>query len=242
MYASIFHRLLRMSLALVGLVLFGTMGYMTIENWSPLDGAYMTVITLSTVGYGETNALSPAGRGFTVVLIAFSLVGVSLWTASITSFFVENDLRDTFNKSRKAKMISKLRQHAIVCGATQIGLFVAEQLIAGGKSVVIVDPDEARLKEVSDRLRSVLTVAGNSTDEMILTDAGLLDAKYIVAATDSDIDNLLIAITCKDLGRSIHVSARCEDYSVANRMRKAGVDADVNPSQLVGQQMVSLIS
>lgn len=236
-YESIFDRLMKMGLALIGLMILGTIGYMIVERWSPLDALFMTVITLSTVGYGETNSLTGAGRSFTIVLIVVSMIGMSLWTASVTSFFVENDLRKTFQKRRMRKMINRLSQHAIICGATDIGLSVAVKLIESGQSVVIIDTDEQLLNSVVDRLGTVLTVHGNPTDELTLADAGLISAKYVVAATNSDIDNLLIAFTSKEIGGSVVVIAKCEDFSVGNRMRKAGVDAIVNPNEVAGKQI-----
>jgi len=242
MYRQLYSRAVWMGLAFVGLVLFGTVGYVVVEQWTPLDGAYMTIVTMSTVGYGETNELSPVGRAFTALLISICLIVMSLWTAAVTSFVVENDLRGTFFKSRIVRMIAKLQKHAVVCGATEIGIVVAQHLSNAGMSVVVIDADPSRLARIRDRFANILTLEGSPTDEMTLADARLIDAQHVVAATDVDIDNLLIAITSKDLAHKVYVSAKCDDPSIANRMRKAGVDDVVSPTFVTGNQLASLIT
>lgn len=235
------NRLTSVGVLLSGLVLFGTCGFVALEGWSWLDGFFMTVITLSTVGYGTPQNLSEHGQWFTSVLIVLCIVSMTYWTAILTSFIVENDLGGNFLRRRFLKMISQLKDHTIVCGIDQMAETVIETLIRQRKSVVVVSEDADRLQLLRRRFRKLLTVEGSPTDERVLAQANVLEAKYVVAAMDSEIDNLLISITCKDLGGDIEVFARSNDLTIANRMRKARVDAVISPNQICGSRVAEMI-
>ena len=213
---------------------------MLIEGWSPLDAAYMIVITISTVGYGEPHTMSQTGRAFTVVLVFVCLVAMSFWTASLTSYLVDGDLNGQLLAKRMRKMISKLRNHTIVCGASLMGGAVVEQLAEAGRPVVLVDTEEESLKHFREYY-DVLTVSGSGTDELTLAEAGILDAGSVVVATDCEMSNLLIAISCKDLCGEIRVFAVCNDPTIANRMRKAGVDEVLSPPRVCGERTAAAI-
>ena len=236
-----FRRLIKVFLCVVGLVVFGTTGYVLIEGWSLLDGFYMTVITLSTVGYGEIQTLTPPGRYFTAVLIFFCLVSMTCWTAALTSFIVESDLQGSFLRRRTLKMVAQLKKHTIVCGSGLMAQAVIERLIRARQSVVVVSDNPEEINQLRKRFRRLLIVEGKATDELTLAEANVLEAKNVVAAMESEIDNLLIAITCKDMGRDIAVFARSNDSTIANRMRKAGVDEVISPCQLCGDRVAQLI-
>jgi voltage-gated potassium channel len=135
------------------------------------------------------------------------------------------------------QVISKLAGHTIVCGSNQMAEVVIERLTRKRKKVVVVDEDKDRLAELQKRYRRIMTIEGAATNELNLADANVLSAANVVAALPSDLDNLLIAITCRDLNEEIAVYAESNDLTVANRMRKAGVDRVVNPSQLCGMHV-----
>lgn len=235
-------RLCWVGLFVAGLMLFGTAGYVLIEGWSASDGFFMTVITLSTVGYGETQALTADGRTFTSALIFLSLVSMTWWSAALTSFVVEQDLGGSLKRKRMQKMIDDLKEHTVVCGAGQMAEAIIERLVRARIPVVLVDADSARLTELKRRFRRLLTVEGNPTDELVLCKANILTAQHVVAATDSEIDNLLISITCKDMGQGVRVIARSNDFTVSNRMRKAQVDEVISPCQICGDRIADLIT
>ncbi len=230
-------RLIRVGVLLFGLVLFGSIGYVILEGGDFADGFYMTVITLSTVGYGETRELTQYGRWFTSILICLCVVGMTCWTAALTSFLIDIDLGGNLLRRRMVQVISKLAGHTIVCGSNQMAEVVIERLTRKRKKVVVVDEDKDRLAELQKRYRRIMTIEGAATNELNLADANVLSAANVVAALPSDLDNLLIAITCRDLNEEIAVYAESNDLTVANRMRKAGVDRVVNPSQLCGMHV-----
>ncbi|MFK7817378.1 MAG: TrkA family potassium uptake protein [Planctomycetaceae bacterium] len=236
-----FRRLLKAAYFLLGVLLLGTFGYMVVEGWGFADSFYMTVITVSTVGYGETNTLSPDGRAFTSGLIFLSLVSMTGWSAVLTSFLVESDLSGNFQRRKTARMISQLKGHTIVCGTGLMAQAVIERLARKRTDVVVIDSDAEALDTLKKRFRRLLVLEGEGTNEMNLAKANVLEASHVVAATDSETDNLLIGITCKDMGPNLTVIARSNNISIANRMRKSGIDEVISPSQLGGERVTDLI-
>jgi voltage-gated potassium channel len=234
-------RLLRVMLALAALVTFGTLGYTIVEGWSLADGFFMTVITLSTVGYGEPQPLTPQGRTFTAALIFLCLLCMTWLTATLTSILVEDDLSGRRSRRRMLKMIESLKDHTIVCGSSLMAQAVIERLMRKRAPVVVVDKDAAGLAELKRRFRSLYTIDGDATNELTLAEAGLMNARHVVAALESDVDNLMITITCKDMGREIDVFARSNDTAIANRMRKAGANEVVSPNQICGDRFAALV-
>lgn len=237
-----FQRLRTVFLVVSMILMLGTLGYVAVEGWEISDGLFMTVITMSTVGYGETQDLSPVGRIFTSILIFICLIGMTYWSAVWTSLVIEADLTGSNLKRKLRKMISKLDDHIIVCGSNEMAHAVVERLVGKGLQVVIVDQDSEQIEKIQKRFRGVLWVNGDPTNEMTLADANLMCAKAVVASTDSDVDNLLIGITCKDMDEDIQVYANANDKMLANRMRKAGIDDVVSPCQLCGNRMAELIT
>ncbi len=238
---SVTRRLLRVAAGIIMLTATGTIGYMAIEGWSARDGFFMTVITLATVGYGETHPLTPTGRLFTTGLIFICLLSMTYFTATLTSILLEDDLSGRRFRRRTLKMIEKLTGHTIVCGSGPMAQAVIDRLMKKGIAVVAIDSDGAQLAALKRRYRGLYTIDGDASSELTLAEAGLLSARHVVAALDSEVDNLMIAITCKDMGSNISVFARSNDSAVASRMRKAGVDEIVCPNQLCGDRFAELI-
>ncbi len=235
------HRLALVVAALVVLVVVGTSGYVIVEKWSVTDSFFMTVITLSTVGYGEINELSPAGRCFTSVLIFFCLCGMTIWTASLTSVIVEGDVSGRYERSRVARMISKFKDHVIICGSDAMAQAVIEKVVQDKTPIVVIDDQADGIDRIKRRFKTPLIVNGRGTNELKLAEANIFEANTVIAAMESDIDNLLIGIACKDLGIDIRVIARSHDATIANSMRKAGVDAVISPHQLCGDRVAELV-
>ena len=235
------HRLTLIVTCLVVLVAVGTFGYVLVENWSIADSFFMTVITLSTVGYGETNELSSVGRLFTAILIFFCLCGMTVWTATLTSVIVEGDISGRYERSRVARMISKLRKHVIICGSDAMAQAVIEHVAQDKTPLVVVDDRSDGIDRIKRRFGSTYFVEGKGTNELKLAEANVFEADTVVAAMESDIDNLLVAIACKDLGADIKVIARSHDHTIANSMRKAGADAVISPHQLCGDRVAELV-
>ena len=239
---ALYQRLRYVVAALVLIVLVGSAGYMFVEGWSFQDSFFMTVITLSTVGYGETNELTAQGRAFTSVLIFFCLLGMSVWTASFTSVILEGDISGRFERSRTLRMIANLKDHVVICGSDAMAQAVVEKLVRKRKSIVIVDNRTDGVDRLLRRFRKVHFVEGVATNEMKLSEANVLEANTVIAAMEDDVDNLMVGIGCKDLGAQIRVIARSNDPNIANSMRKAGIDEVISPMHLCGQRVGELMS
>jgi voltage-gated potassium channel len=236
-----FRRVVFAAYWMMGLVALGTLGYVCVEGWGVADSFFMTVITISTVGYGETNSLSSDGRVFTSGLIFVSLISMTGWTAILTSFIVECDLSGHFQHKRTSRMISELKNHTIVCGTGQMAQAVIDRLIRKRVDVVVIDSNTEQLAALQKRSRRLLVIEGEGSDEMNLAKANVLEAAYVVAATESELDNLLIGITCKDMGTNVTVIAKSNNLAIGNRMRKAGIDQVISPSQLGGERVTEMI-
>jgi len=223
------------------LVILGTTGYRLVEGWPLSDCFFMTVVTISTVGYEETNALTEQGRLYTSGLIFVSLISMTGWTAILTSFIVESDLHGHFQKRRSARMIEAMKNQTIVCGSGLMGQAIVVRLMSKRADVVLITSDKEQINALSQKFRKLQIIEGNPASELNLAKANVLNAAFVVAATDSEVNNLLIGITCKDMGTNIKVIAESNDLAIANRMRKSGIDEVISPSQLGGAKATELI-
>lgn len=234
-------RIVWVFLGVLVVLLAGTLGYAAIEGWSLSDGLFMTAITTSTVGYGETHELTPTGRTFTSVLIALSVIAMTCWNAALTSFLVDGDVSGRYARRRTLKMIAALKQHTIVCGTGNMARAVVERLAQKNVPLVVIGDQAVELEELQRCFRRIYTVQGSATSELTMAKANIMNAAAVVAAMESEVDNLLVGITCKDLGREVKVLARSDTASVANRMRKAGIDEVICPPQICGDRVAGII-
>jgi len=220
-------------------LLIGTVGYVVLEGWPWFDALYMTVITLATIGYGETHPLSPAGRAFTMVLIALG-VGTVAYLASVAGrALVEQWLGEVFWRSRMRHEIEKLKGHYIVCGAGQVGQLVRRELAAAGAPHLVIDRDPVTVgRLVAD---GVLALAGDATDQAMLEQARIQLAKGLVAVLPSDADNVYVAMTARDLNPTLPIVARATDEAVAPKLQRAGASRVVLPDVTGGRQIVQAL-
>lgn len=204
----------RLATMLVAILLVvGTCGFVIIEGWPLADSLYMTLITLSTVGFGEVQELSAGGRLFTSLLITFSFVLVACWTAGFTSILVSGELSGQFQIQKEKRMINALQGHTVVCGGGATALTVIIRLAAEDKPVVAITQDEAEIAAIRRMAPDVPIVQADPKSELALIDANAINAKYLVAGTASDYDNLLITITGKGLGTGICVMS-CAKHGI----------------------------
>lgn len=223
-------------------LIIGTVGYVIIEGWSVLDGLYMSIITLSTVGYGETQELSIQGRIFTTLLIGVSMLSMAWWTAGITSMIVSGQLSGAFKRQKETRMISRMKNHTVVCGGGLLARTVIDQLFREEKSVVAIIRCEEEIALLRRLYPELLIVQGDPKSEMSLADANVVNADFLVAAVESDYDNLLITITGKGLGTDVKIISCAQGNELASRMIKVGADQVVCPFILAGQQAAKMIA
>lgn len=232
----------KLTYLLIALLVAGSCGYAVIEGWSLADSVYMTVITLSTVGYGETQELSQIGRVFTTILISAAVVLMACWTAGITSAIVSDDLSGAFRKRKELKMISQLFDHTVVCGGGVFAQTVIEKLVRQEKDVVVVTDDPEQVQRIKRLFPNVPVVEEDPTSEMAMFDANALAAKYLIVAAESDFDNLLITITGTGLGTDMKVISCAQTGELANRMMKVGADEVICPFVLAGESAVRFVA
>jgi voltage-gated potassium channel len=215
------------------LMVGGTVGYSVIEDWPLLDSLYMTVITLSTVGFGELRPLSPVGKVFTSGLILFG-VGTLAYTATqITETILEKRL---FHRRRILMDIKRTSQHVIVCGFGRMGETVCSHLADRSVPLVVIEKDAACCEEL-DR-RGMLHVLGDATDDSTLMEAGVQRAKALATVLPSDADNLFITLTARSLNNLLTIVARASNEKNEPKMLTAGSDRVLNPYRTGGRQMV----
>ncbi len=231
---------IKLALLVALIMVTGTVGYTIIEDgWSLFDGFYMTLITLTTIGYGEVHSLSPAGRILTTFIIVIGLGAAAAIVGQVARIMIEDNLSENWRKRRMAKQISSMKNHVIICGFGRIGKAISNELMGMGISCVIIDRDEGRSQH--SQVDNIPTVMGNATHDEVLITAGIKRASILVAALSNDSDNLFVALAARDLNRDLTVIARGEDKSIETRMLRAGVDRVVYPSQLGGGQIARLV-
>ncbi len=232
----------RLVLALSGIVALtatGTVGYMLIEGMSLVDALYMSVITISTVGFGEVKPLGPAGRLFTIGLIIFGVGNAFYLFAVVAEILIEGRLREYLGVTAMQRKIHELQEHVIICGFGRFGRVVAEELLRHSIPLVVIDPDPAKHEELS-RL-DVLHLLGDATRDERLEEAGIAQARAIVVATGSDADNVYITLSAREKNRSAMIHARGESESGMRRLKLAGADHVISAYQRGGMRVAATI-
>ena len=229
--------------ALIAVLVIGTVGYRFIAGpgYSFLDTFYMTVITISTIGFGEVVDVSaiPAGRIFTI-FIAVAGVGVLFYMIThFTALIVEGELTKSFRRSKMEKKAKNFKNHYIICGIGELGLHIVNELAATKRPHVMVDMSRESIDRFSEIVKNGVFIEGDATDNNTLLKAGVTEAGGIFATLGDDNQNLVVALTAKQLSPGIRVVARCNELKNSGKMQKAGADAVISPSFIGGLRMAS---
>ncbi len=229
--------LLRLFFLPVLVLLAGTVGYMLLEGWSWLDATYMTVITLSTVGFGEVQDLTREGRIFTALLILSGVGAISYAFTVGTQEIVAGQLSGAWRSTRNRRRINRMRDHFIVAGYGRVGSFVAGLLLEQKQAVVIIDIDTERLTEAEAEMEQLRFVAGSADHEDVLRQAGIDRAAGICFCLPNDADNLLGVLTARTLNPDIFISTRVDDALNQAKMEFAGANDVVSPTSTAAYSM-----
>ena len=219
----------------------GITGYRYFEGWPLHDALYMTVITLTAVGYREVAPLSAAGRNFTMVMLGIGLTGLGLWFALLTAFFIEMDLAGTLQRRRIMKTIAKLRDHVIVCGCGHTGRQVVIELEQSGLDFVVVENDPERARAIRREHRDALVIEGDAAQDAVLDSAGVRQAKGLITCLSEDADNLFVCLSARLLNPELTVVARADDHETTSKMYRAGASHVVSPNVSGGTTMASML-
>jgi voltage-gated potassium channel len=243
MSSKVYRRFAWAGAIMIAIILIGTVGYWFIggRQYSFVDTLYMTVITITTVGFEEVIDLSGnvGGRIFTM-FIAISGIGIMAYiVTNITALVVEGELTESFRRRRMEKTAGTYEGHYIVCGVGRVGCYIANELHATKRLHVIVDVNRKSIETSLESFRDEVFIEGDATDSNTLLRAGVEKAAGLFAVTGDDNQNLVVSLTAKQLNPHLRVVARCNDIRNTEKMKKAGADAVVSPNAIGGLRMAS---
>lgn len=236
--ASLIRRLLWVGAALTIVVAYGTLGYVLLEGWSFLDALYMTVTTMTTVGFREVRELDTGGRLFTLTVVLLgggtALIGVSLMAAAIA----EADLNGRTRRRRMARRIEELGDHFIVCAYGRVGRAAVRELRAAGVPFVVLDPRE----DLRDRMEreGIAFMIDDPSLEPVLRQARIETARGLICAVDSDATNVFITLAARSMKPDLFIVARASEPGSQERLERAGADRIVSPYASSGRHMVRM--
>lgn len=229
-------RLAFIAIAVLLVMAGGTIGFMMIEHYEVFDAFYMTLITITTVGYGEVYGLSKAGRIFNSFLIFFGVTTMLLAVGGMTQTVIELELNQFFGKRRIRGMIDKLEDHFIVCGFGRVGRGAAEELERAEAPFVVVDNNEDRVERAIKA--GMVAVLADATRDETLRDVRIMKAKGLIATLSTDADNLFLILSARTLNAGLQISTRIAEEEAEQKMRRAGADAVFAPYNITGHRMV----
>ena len=228
-------------IAIIFILIFGYLGYVIIEGYSPINAIYMIVTTFSMVGYGEIQPLSDTGRIFTMILI---LAGFSLGLyaiSQISTFFIDGELSKLLKIRRMNKTLNGLKDHYIVCGYGKTGKKVVEDLLKKNQKVVLIEGSADRNEKLKDFYdNNLIIINGDATSDEILMQAGVERAKYMISVLTTDAENLFVTLSAKDFNKSIKVITRVEETNSTAKFKKAGADHIISPIEIASERIVSI--
>jgi voltage-gated potassium channel len=230
-------RLALIVLAIAVTLTAGTLGYMLIEHYSPFEAFYTALLTVTTVGYGDT--FSPHGRWFNAALILFGVIMMLLAIGAMTQIVIELELNQFFGKRRVRGMIDKLDGHVIVCGFGRVGRGAADELRKAGAKFVIVDSSDEKVEHAMKE--GMLAVAADASRDDTLLDVGIERAKGLIATLSSDADNLFVVLTARALNPNMRLAARVAEQASEAKLRRAGADFVYAPYNSTGHRMAQAI-
>jgi voltage-gated potassium channel len=237
---KIFRKIYFFLLLLILVIGLGTSGYVLIEGWGLLDSFYMTIITMSTVGFGEVHELSDSGRIFTAFLL-ISCFGIFAYTiSSLTSYVVGGEYRKNLRDSKVLRNMKNMKDHIIICGFGRVGKQVAEDLKLFEIPFVVIENDELILKDL-EADESLVIVKGDATREGMLDKAQLSTARGVITCLPKDADNVYVVLACREGNHKLNIVARASLNSAVSKLKLAGANHVIMPDSIGGSHMASLI-
>jgi voltage-gated potassium channel len=230
-------KLIQVLAMVVFIIVFGTIGYVVLEGWTFLDSIYMTITTITTVGYREIHELSLKGRIFTICLIVGG-VGTVLYSLSTGArIILEGELKDIFGRRKLEKKIKDLYDHYIICGYGRMGKIICKELKAEGVKFVVIEKDPKMFEEKED----FLFLIGNATHDHILKEAGVERAKGLISVLSTDAENLFVVLSARGLNPSLLIIARAAEEDSEQKLLRGGATKVISPYHIGGLRMAHTV-
>ena len=231
-------RHLKYILYFLGLVTVGSGGFYIIggEDWSIIDSIYMTLLTLSTVGYGEVHSLNSLGKVWAILVIIFGVSGFAYIVYELGAELIQ---LNTYRSRTMRKKISKLKSHYIICGFGRMGAVIASEFQKKNIPFVIVELNESKVANIQES--NFNYIHGDATLDDTLIDAGIKGSKGIVVVLDNDQDNLFVTMSARNLNNKAYIISRCAKQDTGNKLKRAGANKVVNPYITGGHRMAELL-
>ena len=226
-------------LLLTGIIAFGTFGYSIFEDMPLFDAFYMTIITISTVGFSEIRPLTVVGRSITLVVIVLGISAGTYTIGVIVRWFVEGELRKIFGRRKLQKKMADLKNHFIICGFGRIGRIICQELCEDNIDFVVIEQNASVIEDIT--AEKYLFLEMDATSEEALVAAGILRAKGLVTAVNSDANNVFITLTAKGLRPDIFVLARSSEEKNEAKLNKAGATKVVSPYMIGARRMAHVL-
>jgi len=233
------HRLLLALVFLTAVVFGGTVGFHVIEGWSWFDGFYMTLTTMTTIGYGEIHPLSHAGRIFNSFMIVAAVLAGGFVIATFSQTLLEFEFGKALGRRRMERELAKLSGHYIICGAGRVGRTVARQLRARGQTCVMIEREPSRARWAEEE--KIPIIIGNASSEEMLQKARIDTALGFVAAVTSDAENIYIVLTARGLRADLKILARASEEEATSKLLRAGASQVLSPYHFIGHRMAQLL-
>ncbi len=224
----------------ISILTIGTSGYMIISGYSLIDAIYMTVITVTTVGFGEVKPFTPEEKVFTIFLILTSITLFGYAISTFSEYLVSGKLFDYFKHKKVEKKIAELNGHTIVCGYGRNGKQAIVKLTNYNKKFVIIERDKDIIESLE--LNDYLCIQGDATLDETLINAGIHKADNLITALPSDADNLFVVLTARQLNNNFKIISRASNESSYSKLKIAGADNVIMPDKLGGDHMASLVT
>jgi voltage-gated potassium channel len=236
---QLFRSKIYIALALMLMVLaFGVLGYRFVADYSWVDAFYMTIITVTTVGFSEVRPMGPEGKIFTIVLIVTSVFIFGFAISVITEYLISRNSLQLLKKKKMKNIIENLNQHVVVCGFGRNGMQAAEKLKAYKKPFVVIEKD----KEVIERFsEDILFIEGDANDDDVLLEAGIDRAQYLIATLPDDAANLFVVLSARQLKKDLFIISRASLVNSQKKLFLAGADKVIMPDKIGGDHMASLV-
>ncbi len=217
-------------------VTVGSLGFMLIEHWTILDSVYMTITTLSTVGYGEVHPLSSAGKVFSIFLILTGIAAATYSLSTVLRLIIEGEVTRHRERHKMQKKIAKMKGHTIVCGFGGLGSIVVRDLLEANQPVLVIDSDPVKITYLQEQ--TIAHVEGLAFKDEVLKAAGISEAKALICLLPNVADSVYVTLCARDLNPALWIVARTDEESGEKNLLRAGANQVLSPYRVAGSRLV----